>query len=55
METASLQCDEDSEVDGWVVRPSSHQRLRVLHVHEVERLQVRLSLQKVVYAVFFRI
>ncbi len=36
METASLQCDEDSEVDGWVVRPSSHQRLRVLHVHEVE-------------------
>ncbi|KAK0436232.1 hypothetical protein EV421DRAFT_1981271 [Armillaria borealis] len=36
MESASLQCDEDSEYDHGVVRPSAHQRLRVLHVHEVE-------------------
>ncbi|PBK65270.1 hypothetical protein ARMSODRAFT_961277, partial [Armillaria solidipes] len=36
MESASLQCDEDSEDDYAVVRPSTHQRLRVLHVHEVE-------------------
>ncbi|PBK84368.1 hypothetical protein ARMGADRAFT_607135 [Armillaria gallica] len=36
MESASLQCDEDSEDDYAVARPSSHQRLRVLHVHEVE-------------------
>ncbi len=36
METTSLQCDDDSEVDDWVVHPSSHQRLHVLHMHEVE-------------------
>ncbi|KAK0436214.1 hypothetical protein EV421DRAFT_1130809 [Armillaria borealis] len=36
MESASLQCDEDSEDDYGVVRPSTHQCLRVLHVHEVE-------------------
>ncbi|KAK0218443.1 hypothetical protein EDD85DRAFT_354208 [Armillaria nabsnona] len=36
MDSASLQCEENLEGDHDLVRPSSHQRLRVLHVHEFE-------------------
>ncbi|KAK0185311.1 hypothetical protein F5146DRAFT_963412 [Armillaria mellea] len=35
MERISVECDEDSEFDG-AVSPSSHQRLRILFVREVE-------------------